>query len=582
VSFLKSVFFACLALASAAVAQPAGAPSAPASVVYYPATNTLAWSSPAQFGTGAFTAYQATANGTQIANDVVWSSPYTAPTAPGQVVKFGVRACNTVGCSSYAETSYASPGAAPGSPSEPGSVVYSATTNTLSWSSPASFGTGAFTEYRASANGTLIADGIVWSKVYAVPAGQTVTFDVRACNTSGCGLSKQLVVGAQVPPSAPTSVVYYPSTNTLSWSSPATFGNGSFTAYEATANNVQIANGIVWSASYTAPTAGQTVSFTVKACSTAGCSPATTISYTAPGGSGTSKGIVIPAYYALADAAKWQELATAAGQMAAANNPVVRDFWVVANYANGAFTTAQQWADAAARFNPIRSNGGKIFGYVYTHQAAYLNETGSAFDRAQFRDVNLVKATINQWVAGYPNLDGIWIDEFYPRHELATANIQFADYPNGLLAAPPGYRTPGLNLYATGQVEPAGGWFAELIGWIRATYPNLKIIGNAGGALYNNQNKYGGLPDVLVSFEQSQSHTVAVPADFNIDAYGFAARQLALIHGVATVADMQTMVAQAKAKGFTHIFATDGVYQTNLWTTNSSYLTQQVSAILAP
>jgi Spherulation-specific family 4 len=544
-----------------------------------------------------------------LVSGVVWSTAYTAPTSG--TVTFTVRACNASGCGPFASTTYTATAGttappvtiappvttAPTAgtvPSAPGVVNYAAGSGTVAWSSPASSGSSALSRYELFANGAQVAltgtQPNIWSAIYAAPTSGSVTFTVRACNASGCGpfasttytatAGTTVAPGTTTPgvpggaPSAPTPMAYYPTTGGVAWTSPSSVGTTSITKYELYANGSLVTSGLVFSATYPAPTSGS-VTFTARACNASGCGPYASISYTAPPTpptpAGVGQGVIIPAYYPIGTAQPWTDLAAAALQMKNASNTAVKDFWVTANFNNGPFT-GSDWVTAKSRFDPIRNNGGKIFGYVHTHSGAYV--AGTPVQKAQFRTLAAMQADITAWVNGYATLDGIWIDEFYPRHELATDGVQFADFPNGTAAAPTGFRTAGMDLFSTGQVTPTGGWDDVLFKWIRATYPQLKIIGNAGGQLYSNQMKYGALPDVLVSFEQTYATASATSWSAlkrNDPAYA-TPKQAALVHG-ASAAQMPSIVTQARAAGFTHILATDGIYNNNLWFANPSYLT---------
>lgn len=298
------------------------------------------------------------------------------------------------------------------------------------------------------------------------------------------------------------------------------------------------------------------------------------LQYGTPPAVGVGKGMIIPAYFALGDTTSWANVAQGAAYMQSGSNPAYRDYWVTVNGGSGPFSAAE-WGTAAARFNPIRANGGKIFGYVHTHQNAYSPNPALA---AQFRPLSAVQADIAAWVAGYPSLDGIWIDEYYPRHELATDGVRFADFPNGLAAAPPAYRTPGLDLYSTGQLTPGDGWYDTLFQWIRATYPNRRIIANAGGALYSNQLLYGPQADVLVSFEQTLAEAQANNWSRLITSRNpYAAKQLALIHGNTT--DLAGALNQAFNNGYTHVYTTSQVFGQNLWTGVPPYFYTEVQSM---
>ena len=287
------------------------------------------------------------------------------------------------------------------------------------------------------------------------------------------------------------------------------------------------------------------------------------------------KGMIIPAYISLDDASDWNILKEGAAVMANGTNPAMRDYWIVANSGqNGPFSNATDWANAATVWNPIRANGGKVMGYVHT-----CLQPGGPY----FRPLSTVEAEITTWVQGYPDLDGIWLDEFYPRFELADNDgATGPDYPNGTALAPAdrGF-VNSLNQFNGQQVNPAGGYYDQLMSWIRATYPNLRIIANAGGAFYSNQLQYANLPDVLVSFEQNFSVAANSPtndwAGLNRQVPNSQSGQLALIH--RNDSSLATAVDQAFAHGFSHVYTTNRLLENNVWGGLPPYLTSEIQYI---
>jgi Spherulation-specific family 4 len=297
--------------------------------------------------------------------------------------------------------------------------------------------------------------------------------------------------------------------------------------------------------------------------------------YAPPAGLNFGKGMIIPAYLPLDDAYSWNLLKEGAAIMAAGKNPAVRDYWVAVNSGvNGPFTSTADWAKAATVWNPIRNNGGKIFGYVHT----CVQPVGPTF-----RTLAEVKSEITAWVNGFPQLDGIWLDEYYPRFELADVDgAPGPNYPNGLSNGPTdrGF-VNSANQFNGQQVNPTGGYYDQLIKWMRTTYPQLRIIGNAGGAFYSNQTKYSDLPDVLVSFEQNLD--VASNAPVN-DWTGLKRQipasksgQLALIHRNGT--NLAGAVDQSLAQGYTHIYTTNRVLENNIWGGLPPYLMTEIQYI---
>jgi Spherulation-specific family 4 len=287
------------------------------------------------------------------------------------------------------------------------------------------------------------------------------------------------------------------------------------------------------------------------------------------------KGIIIPAYLPLEDAYNWNVLKEGAAVMASGRNPAFRDFWVTVNSAaSGPFTTPADWAKAAAVWTPIRGNGGKIFGYVHT----CVQPTGP-----QFRSLATVKGEITAWVNGYPQIDGIWLDEFYPRFEIADRDgVASPTYPNGLDNAPMdrGF-VNSASQFNGQQINPAGGYYDQLVKWIRATYPTLRIIGNAGGALYSNQLDYSDLVDVLVSFEQNFDVAINAPVNdwrpLKRQIINSKSGQLALIHRNTT--NLAGAIDQALAFGYPHVYTTNRVLENNIWGGLPLYLTSEIQYI---
>lgn len=305
----------------------------------------------------------------------------------------------------------------------------------------------------------------------------------------------------------------------------------------------------------------------------------------------THQGIVIPAYLGLEDTAdqpnallNWSLLAEGANRMRTALPS--KDFWVVVNGKNGLFA-ATEWAKAASVWDPIRANKGKIFGYVHTCTTTEIGTAAGLIHVAgpKFRSLDELKAEISAWVKGYPALDGIWLDEYNPRFELAEGNSMLTGptYPNGKALAPLDRNfVDAQNRWNDNQVNPAGGFYDQLTRWIHETHPTLRIIGNAGGAFYSNQIYYTNLVDVVVSFEQSYSVASNLPANNwtgltlqNPNAIG---GQLALIHG--NTSDLVGALNQAFAHGYSHVYTTDrALWSNNIWADIPPYLGSEIELI---
>jgi hypothetical protein len=294
-----------------------------------------------------------------------------------------------------------------------------------------------------------------------------------------------------------------------------------------------------------------------------------------PAAPAVGKGIIIPAYLPLDDAFNWNLLKEGAAIMANGKNPAFRDYWVAVNSGtNGPFTAAADWAKAATVWNPIRANGGKIFGYVHTCEQPI---------GPKFRTLATMQSEITAWVNGYPQLDGIWLDEYYPRFEIAGQDgVTGPNYPNGLENAPTDRSfVNSLNQFNGQQVNPTGGYYDQLTKWIRATYPKLRIIGNAGGAFYSNQLQYSDLPDVLVSFEQNLDIASNAPVNdwspLKRQITNSKSGQLALIHRNST--NLAGAVDQALTLGYTHIYTTNRLLENNIWGGLPPYLMSEIQYI---
>jgi hypothetical protein len=295
-------------------------------------------------------------------------------------------------------------------------------------------------------------------------------------------------------------------------------------------------------------------------------------------------GLIIPAYLAIDGTQQDSWTAIAAGAATLLNGTsTYKDYWVaVTAGASGEKKQDVDWMAAKAAWDPVRANGGKIFGYVHTGQTP---------TSLLFRPIVDVEADIVSWVAGYPNIDGIWIDEFYPRHEIADdVGPPTIMFPNGRMAAPPpgnpSYVSPDGGLNPAVNIDPAGGYYATLRDFIRNTYSNLKIIGNAGGKLWSNQQDYAKLVDVICTFEQTYQSAAAnnwKNLQRQNDASPYS--ELALIH--TNPNDMAGALQKAFAFGYTHAYTTDVPYEIgdagqNVWGALPSYFADEVSTVAGP
>lgn len=285
-----------------------------------------------------------------------------------------------------------------------------------------------------------------------------------------------------------------------------------------------------------------------------------------------ANGLVIPAYIPLSDTTNWNILKEGGALAQAGSSNTCGEYWVVVTGPNsGPFAAAAEWASTKTRWDPIRTNLGEVFGYINT----MTTSTSSTF-----RPLADVKRDIDAWVAGYGALDGIWIDEFYPRYEIAGASGSTATFPNGQANAPTdrSFLNPDGSFNAN-QVNPAGGYYSQLTSYIRTAYPDLKIIGNPGGPLYSNQIRYASLVDVTCSFEQSYALAANAPtndwAPLTQQSGTGSNAQAALIH--TNSSDLTGAIAQSINRGYKYFYTTNRTLNENVWGSLPPYFTSEVN-----
>ena len=261
-----------------------------------------------------------------------------------------------------------------------------------------------------------------------------------------------------------------------------------------------------------------------------------------------NNGIIIPAY--ITGASNWEQIEKTVASFKA-NNPD-KDIFVVLNGVNG--PNGFDWETAKDYLGTIKQNC-KLIGYVHTCTAEFANENGSFKYRSINGTEDSVIGDIENWIANCNiygcNLDGIWIDEFYPRYEIAGNYDSTLTFPNGKEFAPTELlKYPkGTNLadeINNLNINPEGGYYWQLITEIMKVHPEFIKIGNAGGMFWSNQMPYGKLVDILVCFEQKYSIAkYGDPRDSSYDASApewkrladsctvnsEVAHKLALIHG---------------------------------------------------
>jgi hypothetical protein len=235
----------------------------------------------------------------------------------------------------------------------------------------------------------------------------------------------------------------------------------------------------------------------------------------------------------------WTRLAQGAKDFGA--QTAGRDYWVaVSGPSNGPFVQQADFVEALKVWQPIQANGAKIFGYVKTHTAP---------SSTTLRPLCEAIADVVRWKKGYPEIDGIWIDEYYPQHESVRTAAS-----------------------SSAQVDPKGGYYAELVQRIHGLYPDLKLIGNVGALLVSNRLRYGELVDVACTIENNQK-TAALKnwSGLTLAPIIPTYAQLSLIHGFSTdkpcgdtpcpYATLKETVKRSFEHGYSHVFITDAEYE---------------------
>ncbi|MEY4509575.1 MAG: Spherulation-specific family 4 [Pseudomonadota bacterium] len=295
-----------------------------------------------------------------------------------------------------------------------------------------------------------------------------------------------------------------------------------------------------------------------------------------PAPSWSHTGVVIPAYLGVGNEG-WGLLKNQASKVSGAG----KDFWVAVNGPDSGPFGLTKTGDKAPedaietlkkltpRWEDIQKAGGKIFGYVHTCTTDPCSV---------YRPLANVEAEVRQWLLDFPTLDGIWIDEFYPQFD-------------------------GQSAPAGKQVDPTNSWHAKLTATIASARAagtgrgKLLTIGNAGGRLISNRLLYANLVDVLCTFEKAHNVIEPVPAQGSAVANPGILRQnvaprrgqLALVHNVQSVTQMQETVKRIVKEGYSHLFVTDGIFVqpgvpnlNPLWANVPTYLPTEATSFLSP
>lgn len=238
--------------------------------------------------------------------------------------------------------------------------------------------------------------------------------------------------------------------------------------------------------------------------------------------------IVVPAYFYpswMPSLNEWHQLSWAAQQGAQVT--------AIMNPGNGPGTTAN--SDYAVAVNELRAAGGKVIGYVYTCYG--VNHCTPEVPPTRSTGEVLADA---QKYAGWYGVDGVFLDEM-------------ATQPASL----PFYQTVSDGL--------------------RAAHPGWQIVGNPGVAPAAG---YTALADTLMSFEGTYGDFVN--GSF-LSGLTDAAATGAIVHSVATVAQMQQVMGLARQYGLGAIYVTDGTMASgNPYLHLPSYWAAEVAAATAP
>jgi hypothetical protein len=238
--------------------------------------------------------------------------------------------------------------------------------------------------------------------------------------------------------------------------------------------------------------------------------------------------IVVPAYFYpswMPSQNEWLQLTAAAGQGV--------QITAIMNPGNGPGTASN--SDYVTSVNAFRAAGGKVLGYDYTCYGINLctPEVPSTRTTAD------VLADAQRYASWY-GVDGVFLDE------MST-------------------QTSALAYYQTVSDS------------LRAAHPGWEIIGNPG---VTPASAYTAVANTLMSFEGS--YTDFVNGSF-LSGLTNASSTGAIVHTVATAAQMQEVMALAKQYGLGAIYITDGTMASgNPYLHLPSYWAAEVTAAAVP
>ncbi|KQV94805.1 spherulation-specific family 4 protein [Pelomonas sp. Root1237] len=238
--------------------------------------------------------------------------------------------------------------------------------------------------------------------------------------------------------------------------------------------------------------------------------------------------IIVPAYFYpswMPSLNEWHQLTWAAQQGAQVT--------AIMNPGNGPGLASN--SDYVASVNEFRAAGGKVIGYVYTCYG--VNHCTSEVPPTRSTGEVLADA---QKYANWYGVDGVFLDEM-------------ATLPGAL----PFYQTVSNSL--------------------RAAHPGWEIVGNPG---VTPTAGYTALANTLMSFEGSYSDFIN--GSF-LSGLTNAASTGAIVHSVATEAQMLQVMGLARQHGLGAIYVTDGTMASgNPYLHLPSYWTAEVAAAAVP
>ena len=361
---------------------------------------TVNWTAPASNGGSAITSYRVTpyigaAAQTPISVTAPASSKVITGLTAGTAYTFTVAAINAIGTGPDSAASNSVTPTAP--PQPPGQVTgVSATAGkeqaTVSWTAPASNGGSAITSYRvtpyigAAAQTPISVTAPATSKVITgLTAGTAYTFTVAAINAIGAGpdsaASNSVTPTAPSPPGAPTAVSATAGQEqaTVSWTAPASEGDGAITSYRvtpyigSTAQTPVSVTAPATSKTITGLTGGTPYTFTVTAINTIGAGPESTpsnaVTPTAPSPPGAPTGVAATAG-ALQATVNWTAPASDGGS-------VITSYRVTPYIGTTAQTAVSVTAPASSK-----TITGLTGGTAYTFKVAAINAVGTGPDSA--------------------------------------------------------------------------------------------------------------------------------------------------------------------------------------------------------